>query len=56
METVASVQVFRDEGMTEAESGRPERIGGHWIDAIVVAVKESTTFEPQIKNFNDPLA
>jgi hypothetical protein len=56
VETVASVQVFRDEGMTEAESGRPERIGGHRIDADVVAVKESTTFEPQIENFNDSLA
>jgi hypothetical protein len=42
--------------MTETESSCAERTGRHWIDAVVVTVKESSTFEPQIENFNHSFA
>jgi hypothetical protein len=56
METIATIQIFRYERMTETESGCAERTGRHWIDAAVVTVKESSTFEPQIENFNHSFA
>ncbi len=45
METVAAVQIFRDEGMTETESGCAESISRHRLDARVVAVIKSALFE-----------
>ena len=56
METIATIQIFRYERMTETESSCAERTGRHWIDAVVVTVKESSTFEPQIENFNHSFA
>ena len=45
METIATIQVFRDEGMAEAESGSPESIGRHRIDTCIVAVIKSSALQ-----------
>lgn len=56
MESIATVQIFRDKRMTEAKSSRPESVGRHCANAIVVSVIISTTFEPQIEHFNDTIS